>query len=79
MTLPEAYRALGMFESGRRQSDVANALGVSLSVFSRLAKRQRETETLNERPRSGRPRKTLPADDIFLILQARRHPLYTIR
>ena len=64
-----------MLESGRRQSDVANALGVSQRVISRLAKRQRETETVNERPRSGRPRKTSPADDRFLTLQARR--LYT--
>ena len=68
-----------MLESGRRQSDVANALGVSQSVINSLTKRQRETETVNERPRSGRPRKTSPADDRFLTLQARRHPLYTAR
>lgn len=79
LTLPQSYRAVGMLESGLRQVDVAEALGVSQSVISRLAKRERETGSANERPRSGRPKKTSPADDRFLILQARRHPVYSTR
>lgn len=79
LTLPQSYRALGIIESGLRQIDVAEALGLSQSVISRLANRMRATGVANERPRSGRPKKTSPVDDRFLILQARRHPVYSTR
>ncbi|PSN52682.1 hypothetical protein C0J52_06036, partial [Blattella germanica] len=52
LTLPQSYRALGIIESGLRQIDVAEALGLSQSVISRLANRMRATGVENERPRT---------------------------
>lgn len=55
LTIAEAYRAIGMLESGQRQVDVAQRLGVSQSVISRLSNRERGTGSVKERVRSGRP------------------------
>ena len=54
-----------MREAGRR-------LNVSPSVIYRLSHRFRETHTVRDRPRSGRPRVTTPAEDRYLLISALR-------
>ncbi|KAL1489844.1 hypothetical protein ABEB36_013776 [Hypothenemus hampei] len=77
LSADEANRAIGMIEAGRLQREVANFFQVSESVISRLVHRYRETENVTERPRSGRPRVTTPAQDRFLTVSIRRDPLST--
>ena len=56
-------RALGMVEAGVDQSAVARTFGVHRSTITRLVRRYRETGTVNDRPRSGRPRATTLRQD----------------
>ncbi|KAL1493686.1 hypothetical protein ABEB36_009381 [Hypothenemus hampei] len=72
----EMLRAIGMLEAGMRQIDVANAIGTSQSVISRLFARYRETGAISER-HPGRHRITTRNQDRFLQMTARRIPTVT--
>ena len=52
-----------MLEAGMSSSAVANRFGVSKRSIERLRLRERQTGSVNDRPRSGRPRKTSFAED----------------
>ncbi|ELU01685.1 hypothetical protein CAPTEDRAFT_228216 [Capitella teleta] len=54
----ERRRAVGMLEAGSTQVRVARAFDVARSQISRLWSRYRETGSVKDRPRSGRPRMT---------------------
>ncbi|GFY01601.1 transposable element Tcb2 transposase [Trichonephila clavipes] len=69
----EAWRVVGRLEGGQTQAEVAQAIGVSQSVISRIWSRFLETESAGRRPGQGRRRATTPNEDRFLVLTARRH------
>ncbi|XP_037776235.1 uncharacterized protein LOC119573203 [Penaeus monodon] len=56
-------RIIGMRESGLSPSEISRELGISRSVIYRWIKRWEEESTLNDRPRSGAPRKTTEDQD----------------
>ncbi|GFX39016.1 transposable element Tcb2 transposase [Trichonephila clavipes] len=73
LTDSEAWRVVGRLEGGQTQAEVAQAIGVSQSVISRIWNRFLETESAGRRPGQGRRRATTPNEDSFLVLTARRH------
>ncbi|GFV95614.1 transposable element Tcb2 transposase [Trichonephila clavipes] len=73
LTDSEAWRAVGRLEGGQSQAEVAQAIGVSQSVISRIWNRFLETGSAGRRPGQGRRRATTPNEDRYLVLTARRH------
>ncbi|GFT32258.1 transposable element Tcb2 transposase [Trichonephila clavipes] len=73
LTDSEAWRAVGRLEGGQTQAEVAQAIGVSQSVISRIWNRFLETESAGRRPGQGHRRATTPNENRYLVLTARRH------
>ncbi|GFX61757.1 transposable element Tcb2 transposase [Trichonephila clavipes] len=73
LTDSEAWRVVGRLEGGHTQAEVAQAIGVSQSVISRIWNRFLETGRAGRRPGQGRRRATTPNEDRYLVLTARRH------
>ena len=72
----EMNRGIGMLHSGLSQRHVANVLGVSQSVVSRMWNRFITTGNvrhLQAGAGGGRERSTNEVQDRFLVVQARRH------
>ncbi|GFU83805.1 HTH_Tnp_Tc3_2 domain-containing protein [Trichonephila clavipes] len=69
----EAWRVVGRLEGGQTQAQVAQAIGVSQSVISRIWNRFFETRSADRRPGQRRRRTTTPNEDRYLVLTARRH------
>ncbi|KAG1670904.1 hypothetical protein GQR58_016621 [Nymphon striatum] len=76
---PEVARALGMLEAGLGQRRVAQTMGVSHSVISRVNQRHQETGLYSETPRSGRPVLTTPRDDRYLMNLCLRNRFHSAR
>ncbi|VDI61388.1 Hypothetical predicted protein [Mytilus galloprovincialis] len=55
----ERERAIVMLAAGMTQVQVANHFYVSRMTIARIKTRLRDTDTTNDRPRSGRPRQTI--------------------
>lgn len=66
-------RAIAWLHDGVSKCEVARRLGVSHSVIVRLNQRFQTTNDVEERPRSGRPKKTTPREDRFIQRQALQH------
>ena len=64
---------IGMLHSGLSQRHVANVLGVSHSVVSRMWNRFITTGNVRHLHAEGRERSTNEGQDRFLVVQARRH------
>uniref|UniRef100_A0AAZ3PXB9 Uncharacterized protein n=1 Tax=Oncorhynchus tshawytscha TaxID=74940 RepID=A0AAZ3PXB9_ONCTS len=58
--------ALGMLQGGMRTADVARAINCNVRTVRRLRQRYRETGQTADRPCSGRPRVTTPAQDRYI-------------
>ena len=69
----EMNRGIGMLHSGLSQRHVANVLGVSQSVVSRMWNRFITTGNVRHLRAWGRERSTNEVQDRFLVVQARRH------
>ncbi|GFX20970.1 transposable element Tcb2 transposase [Trichonephila clavipes] len=69
----KAWRVVGRLEGGQTQAEVAQAIGVSQSVISRIWNRFLETGSAGRRPGQGRRRATKPNEDRYFVLKARRH------
>ncbi|GFY00660.1 HTH_Tnp_Tc3_2 domain-containing protein [Trichonephila clavipes] len=74
----EAWRVVGRLEGGQTQAEVAQAIGVSQSVISRIWNRFLDTESACRRPGQGCRRATTPNDDRYLVLTAQRHRNITL-
>ncbi|GFW29861.1 transposable element Tcb2 transposase [Trichonephila clavipes] len=72
-TNSEAWRVVGKLEGGQTQAEVAQAIGVSQSVISRIWNRFLETGRAGRRPGQGRRRATKPNEDRYFVLNSRRH------
>ncbi|GFV36496.1 transposable element Tcb2 transposase [Trichonephila clavipes] len=66
-------RIIGKLEEGRSVTSVAAEFGIAHSIVSRLWRQFQTTGTAIRGFSSGRPRGTTPADDGYLVLQARRN------
>ncbi|GFY30612.1 transposable element Tcb2 transposase [Trichonephila clavipes] len=73
LTDSEAWRVVGRLEGGQTQAEVAQAIGVSQSVISRIWNRFLETGSAGRRRGQGRRRATTPNEDRYLVLMAPRH------
>ncbi|GFV70293.1 transposable element Tc3 transposase [Trichonephila clavipes] len=72
-------RIVGMLESSRSQTEVSLILNVDQSVISRLWQRFQRTGDVTRQPVSGRPRVTIPRQDRYLVINARRQRGSTAR
>ncbi|GFX54901.1 transposable element Tc1 transposase [Trichonephila clavipes] len=66
-------RIIGKLEKGRSVTSVAAEFGIAHSNVSRLWRQFQTTGTAIRGFSSGRPRGTTPADDQYIVLQARRN------
>ncbi|GFU28784.1 transposable element Tc3 transposase [Trichonephila clavipes] len=66
-------RIIGNLEEGRSVTSVAAEFGIAHSIVSRLWRQFQTTGTAIRGFSSGRPRGTTPADDRYIVLQARRN------
>ncbi|GFW10309.1 transposable element Tcb2 transposase [Trichonephila clavipes] len=68
-----------MLESSRSQTEVSRILNVDQSVISRLWQRFEKSGDLSRQPVSDRPRVTIPRQDRYLLICARRQRGSTAR
>ncbi|GFW94943.1 transposable element Tcb2 transposase [Trichonephila clavipes] len=66
-------RIIGKLEEGRSVTSVAAEFGIAHNIVSRLWRQFQTTGTAIRGFSSGRPRGTTPADDRYIVLQARRN------
>ncbi|GFW44357.1 uncharacterized protein TNCV_1747861 [Trichonephila clavipes] len=66
-------RIIGKLEEGRSVTSVAAEFGIAHSIVSRLWRQFQTTGTAIRGYSSGRLRGTTPADDRYIVLQARRN------
>ncbi|GFU72850.1 transposable element Tcb1 transposase [Trichonephila clavipes] len=66
-------RIIGKLEEGRSVTSVAAEFGIADSIVSRLWRQFQTTGTAIRGFSSGRPRYNTPADDRYIVLQARRN------
>ncbi|GFU59536.1 transposable element Tcb2 transposase [Trichonephila clavipes] len=66
-------RIIGKLEEGRSVTSVAAEFGIAHSIVSRLWRQFQTTGTAIRGFSSGRPGGTTPADDRYIVLQARRN------
>ncbi|GFX36126.1 transposable element Tcb2 transposase [Trichonephila clavipes] len=66
-------RIIGKLEEGRSVTSVAAEFGIAHSIVSRLWRQFQTTGTAIRGFSSGRPRGTTPANDRYIVLQARRN------
>ena len=71
MTFEQHERAIGMLTTGTSARDVARHFQRQESTISRLLNRFQQTGNIADRPRSGRPRKTMLEEDHFLRTSSR--------
>ncbi|GFS92747.1 HTH_Tnp_Tc3_2 domain-containing protein [Trichonephila clavipes] len=64
---------IGKLEEGRSVTSVAAEFGIAHSIVSRLWRQFQTTGTAIRGFSSGRPRGTTPAEDRYIVLQARRN------
>ncbi|GFX90111.1 transposable element Tcb2 transposase [Trichonephila clavipes] len=70
-------RIIGKLEEGRSVTSVAAEFGIAQSIVSRLWRQFKTTGTAIRGYSSGRPLGTTPADDRYIVLQARRNRRHT--
>ncbi|GFW18676.1 retrovirus-related Pol polyprotein from transposon opus [Trichonephila clavipes] len=66
-------RIIGKIEEGRKITDVAREFDIAHSVVSRLWKSFKTTGMCSRRHRGGRVRSTMPAEDRYIVLSAKRN------
>ncbi|GFV39448.1 transposable element Tc1 transposase [Trichonephila clavipes] len=66
-------RIIGKLEEGRSVTSVAAEFGIAHSIVSRLWRQFQTTGTAIRGFSSGSPRGTTPADDQYIVLQAKRN------
>lgn len=74
LTIAERWQAIGMSNTGMSSRNIAVQFNVNHTVIGRLIQRYHQTGTVNDRPRSGRPRLTFPREDRLLTRRAKRSP-----
>ncbi len=78
LSTEERERAIGMIQLGATHNHVARIFGCSRLTITRLMTRYRQTGRTQDRPRSGRPRVTTPAEDRYLRILHLRNRFLTV-
>ena len=73
MMFEQRERAIGMLTDDMSARDVARHFQRHESTISRLLNRFQQTGNVADRPRSGRPHKTMPLEDHFLTTSSQRN------
>ncbi|MES9884632.1 MAG: helix-turn-helix domain-containing protein [Sedimenticola sp.] len=73
MTLDQRQMAIGMLVAGMKVIHVARHFRFHESTIRRLKNRHHATGGVADRPRSGRPRKTSPREDRYIVTSSRRN------
>ncbi|GFV12858.1 HTH_Tnp_Tc3_2 domain-containing protein [Trichonephila clavipes] len=73
LTDSEAWRVVGRLEGSQTQTEVAQTIGMSQSVISRIWNRFLDTGSAGRRTRQGRRRAKTSNEDRYLVLMARRY------
>ncbi|GFR71071.1 transposable element Tcb2 transposase [Elysia marginata] len=63
----DCHHAIGVLQAGLSISEVSLRMNVNRTTIFRLRQRLHETDTLSDRPRSGRPRWTTERQDRNLV------------
>lgn len=79
MALEQPQMAIGKLTAGMKVRDVARNFRVNEGTIGRLKRRFHETGRVADRPRSGRPRKTTPSEDRFIVTSSRRNRFMSSR
>lgn len=79
MTLDQRNVAIGMLTAGSSVRDVARHFGFSERTIHRLKTRFRQTGSVSDLPRSGRPKVTTARQDRYLVTSSRRNRFLTRR
>ncbi|GFV82213.1 transposable element Tcb2 transposase [Trichonephila clavipes] len=66
-------RIIGKVEEGRKITDVAREFDIAHSIVSRLWKSFKTTGMCSRRHEGGRVKSTTPAEDIYIVLSAKRN------
>jgi transposase len=74
LTIAERWQAIGMSNTGISSRNIALQFNVNHTVIGRLIQRYHQTGTVNDRPRSGRPRLTFPREDRRILAFFYRYP-----
>ena len=74
----ERERAVGIFQAGMTQTEIANHFNCSRMTIYRLLVRVRATGTTSDRRRSGRPRETTLRQDRHITLIHLRNRFVTV-
>ena len=77
MTLNDRLIAIGMLNGGSSVNHVARHFQVHERTIYRLQSRCRQTNSVKDRPRSGRPKKTTQREDRYLVTSSRRNRFLT--
>ena len=75
----DRVRAIAWLQGGNTQRNVTVRLGVSQSVVGRLWQRFQATNSVRNRPRSGRPRSTTNREDCYITNMALHQRTTTAR
>ena len=73
LIMADCIKIITLMEQNMSQVDVANILHVNQSIVSRLWRKFQETQSVADRPREGRPRKTTPGQDWYVRLSPCRN------
>jgi transposase len=73
LTVEEASRAIGFLQTGLSQRQVGAQFNVSHTVIGRLWTRYQQTNSVQRRPKSGRPKSTTADQDRQTALLAKRN------
>ena len=73
MPINERNIAFGLLKGGSRAYDVARRFGCNERTIYRLQQHVGQTGSINDLPRSGRPRITTPRQDKYMVTSSSRH------
>ena len=73
LTVEEASRAICFLQTGLSQRQVGAQFNVSHTVIGRLWTRYQQTNSVQRRPKSGRPKSTTAHQDRRIALLAKRN------
>ena len=79
LSVRDMERILGMLQAGATQRYVAAQFGVAQSVVQRIWQSFLDTGSVEERPKSGCPRKTSAVDGWYIVTMSRRQRFDTAR
>ena len=72
LTLDQRNMTIGISTAGMKNKEIVRHFQVSKSSISRLRTKFRQTGSVNDLPRTGRPRKTTRREDNYIVTSSRR-------